>query len=210
MKYFLYFLSLSFLMISCESKYEKQQDKQEKQQAEDSIKGTAINNDHCHKGMYIKYAHAYNNYIVEFQGSILNENIRFIQLAKSNDPKDKVEEQYHALEDQTKQAIDSLENLCPFNGNEEFINSALALFKFYKRAWTDYKEVAKGNTRDERLKTLEKVKDRFNNVHSVEEKRLEDNFNRAHTAFANDYMLHVRTTPLHDELDSLMYVRAKR
>jgi hypothetical protein len=205
MKYFLSLITISFLLISCESKKEKSEIASK--EADTSFVATAVNKDHCNNGIYIKHAHSYNNYIIEYQGSILQENIRFIKAVKAEAPKETLEKLYKTLEEQTQKSIDSLDKLCSFNGNEEYKKSSLELFKFYKSAWSDYKKLLKEDTKQARLVELAKLRTRFNDKYAAEEKKLEENFNMAHTNFVDDYMLHVRSTPLHAELDSMIYIR---
>ncbi len=205
MNYFLSIIIIGFLLISCESKKEKSLGS--KASEDTSAVETTVNKEPCVGGIYVKHAHAYNNFIIENQGYILEENIRFIKTVKESDSKENVAEAYKSLETQTKRSLDSLEKLCSFNGNVEFKNASIELFKFYKTAWSDYKELVKNETKAKRIKAFDKIKIRFNDIHSIQEKKLEENFSEAHTNFVNEYRLHVRSTPLHEELDSIMYLK---
>ncbi|HSZ26214.1 MAG TPA: hypothetical protein VK766_10860 [Cytophagaceae bacterium] len=204
MKYFLYLITIGFLLGSCESKKEKPVETSDAPKDSAGVE-TAINKDSCAGGIYIKYAHAYNNFIVAHQSFILEENIQFIKSIKADETKEKVTELYKILEAQTQNSIDSLTKVCPFNGNVEYKNAGIELFKFYKEVWNDYKSLLEGKTKEDRAKILDKIMSRFNDAHSVQEKKLEESFNKAHSNFVNEYTLHVRSTPLHDQLDSLSY-----
>ena len=210
MKYFLSLIIVSVLIISCESKKENSKNSissKDSSVVDSSAVETAVNKDSCTDGIYIKYAHIYNNFIIVHQGYILSENIQFMKAAKENESKEAVAELYKILESQTQSSLDSINKLCPFNGNVEYKNAAIELYKFYQKVWIDYKELLGSETKAKRIKILDKMKIRFNNVYSIEEKKLEESFNMAHSNFANEYKLHVRSTPLHDELDSLLYLK---
>ena len=81
------------------------------------------------------------------------------------------------------------------------------MFKFYQEAWTDYKGLLGVSNKKDRVKAYDKIATRFYEVHSKTEKTLEEKFALAHTKFSNEYTLHVRTTPLHENLDSLLYLK---
>ncbi len=213
MKYFLYVMAFGSLMaanllMGCESKNEKSEASTTIDDSADVA--TALNKDsrdNCTGGTYFKYAHSYNNFIIANQGYILEDNIQFIKAVKKEESKEKVTELYDKLIMDTQASIDTMKTLCSFNGNETFKKSGIELFEFYKEAWEDYKPLLSIKDKKERAKVVEDLKLRFNNKHSVKEKKREEEFMNAHTAFVNEYNLHTRSTTLHEELDSMLYLK---
>jgi hypothetical protein len=213
MKYFLYLIVFSSLiaaslLVSCESKKEKHDESSVLTDSADVA--TALNKDskdNCNGGTYFKYAHNYNNFIVAHQAYILEDNIDFIRAIKKEESKEKVTELYDKLVRETKVSIDTMKTLCTFNGDSEYKNSAIELFKFYEDAWKDYKPLLSVNDKKGRVKVVEDIKLKFNNKHSIKEKKLEEKFGKEHTVFANEYNLHIRSTALHEELDSMLYIK---
>jgi hypothetical protein len=207
MKKILYIIALGCFIASCEKKHNDSTEAVKDSTALSSPEHAGINKDSCSDGVYIKYPHAYNNYIIDNQAYIVEKNIRFVKALERNDTEDKAGAAYTELKEQTQHSLDSLERLCPFNGNTEFKASAIELFKFYQEAWTQYETLIGIKDKKERVKNYEKVKTHFNEIYAKKEKELEDKFITAHTNFSNEYMLHVRKTPLHEKLDSLLYLK---
>jgi hypothetical protein len=213
MKYFFYPLAfgtliLTNLLMGCESKNEKSDASTAMNDSADVA--TALNKDskdNCTGGTYFNYAHSYNNFIIANQGYILEDNIQFIKAVKREESKEKVTELYDKLIMDTQASIDTMKTLCSFNGNEAFKKSGIELFEFYKDAWADYKPLLGLKDKKERAKVVEELKLRFNNEHSVKEKKREEAFMKAHIDFANEYNLHTRSTALHEELDSMLYLK---
>jgi hypothetical protein len=213
MKYFLYLIAFGSLiaanlLMGCEPKNEKSNESTAMKDSADVV--TALNRDNEDNftgGTYFKYAHSYNNFIIANQGYILEDNIQFIKAVKKEESKEKVTELYNKLMEDTKMSIDTMKTLCSFNGNEKFKRAGIELFEFYKEAWEDYKPLLSMKDKKERAKVVEDLKIRFNDKHSVKEKKLEEEFMKAHTAFANEYNLHTRSTALHEELDSMLYLK---
>jgi hypothetical protein len=205
MKYFLYLISSAVLIFSCESPKQKVSEPSVSTSSEEV--SADINKESCTDGVYIKYAHVYNNFIVGNQGYILEKNIAFVKAIKKEESNKKAEELYAAMENQTQQSIDSVGKLCPFNGNAEFKNAAIELFKFYQEAWVDYKSLLNIKNKKERVQVLEDLKSRFNDKHSISEKKCEEKFIKAHSDFSNKYHLYVQSTSLHEELDSMLYLK---
>jgi hypothetical protein len=208
MKNFLYIILFGLLATSCSSN-------KKESAANDSTttnllaisKATIVNKDSCANGYFIKSSYGYNNFIIDNQAYILEKNMLFIKALDSGAPQDKLEEAYKKLTEQTQYSTDSLEKLCPFNGNVEFKQAGVELFKFYQEAWTEYKGLLEVTNKKDRVKAYDKIAQRFHEVHSKTEKMLEEKFALAHTKFSNDYTLHVRTTALHENLDSLLYLK---
>ncbi|HVD99336.1 MAG TPA: hypothetical protein VNB90_14100 [Cytophagaceae bacterium] len=219
MKYLVYIflfgpLVVATMLTGCESKNEKKTET-EKMEASQTVSdtaevATAPNKDSkeaCGNGTYFKYAHSYNNFIVSNQGYILEDNIQFIKAIKREEPNEKVAELYNKLVEETKWAIDTTKTLCAFNGNHEFKNAAVDLFEFYLETWKDYKPLFETKDKKERAKIVDQLKITFNEKHAAKEKRLEEKYMKAHTAFADEYQLYTRSTALHEELDSMLYVK---
>jgi len=209
MKHLLYLVALSYLCLTgCEKKKEVASAAAPDSVAVDTVQAdNFINKDSAAGSIYIKYAHAYNNFIIDNQGYIIEKNINFVKALEGSDSNKEAAEYYKALTEQTQQSIDSLEKLGSFNGNVEFKDAAINLFKFYQEAWSEYKGLIDLKTKEEKIKAYTKVKTKFNEVHSKTEKELEDKFFQAHTHFSHEYMLHVRNTPLHEKLDSMLYLK---
>jgi len=191
------------LLASCESKKEKS----EELKSDSADVATALNNTTCPDGVYVKYAHAYNNYIIANQGYILESHIDFVKAVKRHESEEKVIGLYDIMIDETKMSIDSVGKLCAFNGNVTYKDAAIELFTFYQGVWEDYKPLLNIKDKKEKAKLLEKLKLRFKEKHSKREKELEDKFVAAHTSFANEYKLHTRLTHLHAKLDSLLHIK---
>jgi hypothetical protein len=191
-------------MASCES---KKNANTESVASDSADVPTAINNDSCPGGVYIKYAHVYNNFIVENQGYILETNIEFVKAVRRQEPNEIVEGFYKSLKEQTKYSIDTVSKLCAFNGDLDYKNTAIALFKFYDEIWEDYRSLLTIKNKDERAKVLEVIKVKFNEAHSKREKMLEKDFEKASTKFINEYKLHIRRTHLHERQDSLLFLK---
>ena len=210
MKNILLLATLSYLILTgCEQK----KNASEATATKDSVAvDTLVNDSYINKdsvvgGKYIKFAHAYNNYIVDNQGYIIEKNMEFVKVLEGNDSNKEAAEYYKALTEQTLQSIDSVSNLGSFNGNTEFKDAAVNLFKFYQEAWSEYKNLIDLKTKEEKIKAYTKIREKFNAVHSIKEKELEDKFYHAHTNFSHQNMLHVRNTELHEKLDSMLYLK---
>lgn len=206
MKYFLYLIALGACMSSCDNK-KQESSTHEHAHGADSTLHAIVNKDSCAGGIYVEHAHAYSNFITDNQAYIVERNIEFVRTLESSEPSAETAERYKALTTQTQQSIDSLEKLCPFNGNTAFKESGIALFKFYKKAWDEYKDLTDIKDKEARVKSYKAVRSVFNDKYAQEEKTLEEKFNKAHTEFANEHALHVRHTPLHEKLDSLLYLK---
>ncbi|HSZ25019.1 MAG TPA: hypothetical protein VK766_04845 [Cytophagaceae bacterium] len=211
MKNLLTLLIIGSLLIGCQSPKKESKDSTSKGVSDSTaINDAVINKDSCMNGIYVKFAHGYNNLIIDNQAYILEKNILFTQILEAKEVNEKIEEAYKKLTDQTQASIDTVEKLCSFNGNIEFKQSAVELFNFYQTAWKEYKELVDVKTDKERIKIYEKISKRFNEVHSKTEKVLEEKFAKAHTNFSNEYELHVRATPLKEKLDSLLYPQPQK
>ncbi|HSZ71665.1 MAG TPA: hypothetical protein VK750_03245 [Cytophagaceae bacterium] len=208
MKNYLSIFLLACLFASCQSSKKDASESNQSAPASDTLVNHAvINKDSCTDGLYHKYAHAYNNFIVDHQSKIVEKNIDFVKALERKAPQEKVAALYTSLTQQTQESIDSLGKLCAFNGDLEFKNSALALFKFYQQAWTEYKGLVEVKNEKERMAAFEKIRTRFNEIHSKTEKELEEKFAAAHTHFSNEYELHVRRTAINEKLDSMLYLK---
>jgi len=200
---FIFPLTLS-LLFSCEK---KQPEASSQNSSEEVVKDNFINKDSSAEGTFIKYAHSYNNFITDNQGYIIEKNILFTHALESNAAPEELSGLYKSLLEQTQVSIDSVQKLGSFNGNVEYKEAAISLFKFYLEAWGEYKGLIDLKTKEERVKVYEKLKTKFNDAHSKTEKVLEDKFVQAHTNFANSNELHVRKTGLHEKLDSILYLK---
>jgi hypothetical protein len=211
MKYFLYLLSFALLTASCDKPKEKLKESEVVASIPvDSTYDTAhssytVNTDACEHGIYIKHAYAYNNFITNHQAYIIEKNMDFVEGLKKYESVEKSRELYKELIEQTDKSIDSLQKLCPFNGNTDFKDAGIELFKFYKKAWAEYSVLVDETNKEEWIKNYKKISLKFNETHSKEEKNLEDKFYTAHTKFSDEYMLHISKTTLHERFDSMLY-----
>ncbi|MDB5273577.1 MAG: hypothetical protein JWO58_1944 [Chitinophagaceae bacterium] len=209
MKHFLYLIALSTCIAGCDNK-KHESSTEEHAHGADSTLHTTVNKDSCEGGIYVGHAYAYSNFITDNQAYIVERNIEFIRTLESTEPTEETAERYRALTIQTQQSIDSLEKLCPFNGNTAFKEAGVELFKFYNKAWSEYKGLSEIKDKNERIKNYKVVRSVFNDKYAQTEKSLEEKFYKAHTAFANEHALHVRHTPLHEKLDSLLYINGTK
>ena len=208
MKQFLYIAILIALTTNCMSKKTESSATKE-QPAADTLSATAqtVNTDSCSDGIFIKDAHAYNNYIIDNQGYILEKNMEFVKTLSYSDSMSVSKEHFKALTEQTTQSIDSLQKLCSFNGNTAFKNAGIELFTFYQQAWSEYGKLLETTDKKMWLKNFNNIQTNFNDKHSKTEKTLEENFMKAQSDFSDKYLLHVKNTLLHEQLDSMLYLK---
>lgn len=203
MKSILFLISSSILLLgSCYS--EKKETAADIAASDSADVATSINIDSCAGGNYVKYAHVYNNLIVENQGNILASNLRFVKAVKQGATKERTNELFLQLVNQTETSISATDKSCGFNGNVDYRDAALALFEFYEHAWVDYKPLMEIKDKKDRVKILEDIKFKFNDEHAKIEQKLENEFMRSHNQFVYENDLNTRFLELQDQLDSML------
>lgn len=145
----------------------------------------------------------YNDHIVDLQNEIGYKMIAFNeQVGGENSTMEQVQPFFDDLLSTTRDVIQRLEKVQPWENNKELKLAALELFRFYERTIDkDYRQmigiVYKAEMTDEDYQALTEILAKV----TEDEKAFDNRFQLAQQAFADKYNIDLEKNELQEELD---------
>lgn len=147
----------------------------------------------------------YNNEIIDNQSKIIQ---KIINLSNSFDKRDanEMENLYQVLKKQIDESIDTISNLDEYEGNTQFRDASIKLFKFYQsvvgKEYREMIDILKKKDSELSQKDVDRI-DALTIDISKREEGLDEEFAKVQKEFADKYNIQIQENILQKKIDKM-------